>query len=91
MKKILSDPITWINLEGLSLVSASLLSNSLQPQGLYSLPGSSVHGIFPGKKSGLPFPPQGDLPDPEIEPTPPASPALQGERKHTDCKKTNTL
>ena len=25
---------------------------------------------------GLPFPPQGDLPDPEIEPTSPASPAL---------------
>ena len=26
--------------------------------------------------SGLPFPPPGDLPDPEIEPTSPASPAL---------------
>ena len=27
--------------------------------------------------SGLPFPPSGDFPDPGIEPTPPASPALQ--------------
>jgi len=26
--------------------------------------------------SGLPFPPPGDLPDPGIKPTPPASPAL---------------
>ena len=28
--------------------------------------------------SGLPFPPPGDLPDPGIEPTSPASPALAG-------------
>ena len=27
--------------------------------------------------SGLPFPPPGDLPNPETEPTPPVSPALQ--------------
>ena len=27
--------------------------------------------------SGLPFPPSGDLPDPEIEPTPSVSPVLQ--------------
>ena len=37
----------------------------------YSLPGSSVHGIFPGK-SGLPFPSPGDLPDPGFEPGSPA-------------------
>ena len=28
--------------------------------------------------SGLPFPPPGDLPDPGMEPMPPASPALVG-------------
>ena len=35
-----------------------------------SLPGSSVHGISPGKNnwSGLPFPSPGDLPHPVIEP-----------------------
>ena len=36
-----------------------------------SLPGSSVHGIFPGKNtgwSGLPFPSPGHLPHPGIEP-----------------------
>ena len=27
--------------------------------------------------SGLPCPPPGDLPDPEVQPTPPAAPALQ--------------
>ena len=40
----------------------------------YSPPGSSVPGIFPG--SGLPFPPPGHLPNPGIEPTPPAPPEL---------------
>ena len=29
--------------------------------------------------SGLPFPPPGDLPDPETEPTSPTSPALQAD------------
>ena len=29
--------------------------------------------------SGLPFPPPGDLPNPEIEPASPASPALQAD------------
>jgi len=42
----------------------------------WSLPCSSVHGIFQGKSwSGLPFPPTGDLPDPGTEL---ASPALAG-------------
>ena len=42
----------------------------------YSLTGSSVHGIIPGKKtSGLSFSSLGDLLDPGIEP---ASPALAG-------------
>ena len=35
----------------------------------YSLPGSSVHGFSRQEYwSGLPFPPTGDLPNPEIEP-----------------------
>ena len=38
-----------------------------------SLLGSSVHGIFLAKYwSGLPFPPPGGLPHPEVEPTSPA-------------------
>ena len=42
----------------------------------YSQPDSSVHGILPGKniKSGWPFPPPGDRPNPGIEPL---SPPLQ--------------
>ena len=40
-------------------------------------PGSSVHGILQVRKgSGLPCPPPGDLPDPEIEPLSLISPAL---------------
>ena len=38
-----------------------------------------VHGVVPARKwSGLPFPPSGDLPDPEIEPVSLASPSLAG-------------
>ena len=38
-----------------------------------NLPGSSVHGILQARYwRGLPFPPPGDLPDPVIEPKPPA-------------------
>ena len=33
--------------------SRSIVSNSLQPHGVYSLSGSSVHGIFPGKGTGV--------------------------------------
>ena len=44
-----------------------------------SLPGFSVHGIFPRQEywHGLPFPSPGDLPDPGIELMSPVSPALQ--------------
>ena len=43
----------------------------------YSLPGSSIHGIFQAKYwSGLPFPSPDDLPDPGIEP---GSPELQAD------------
>ena len=40
-----------------------------------SLPGSSVHGIFPGKNTrvGCHFPPPGDCPHPGIEPSSPGS------------------
>ena len=46
-----------------------------------SLPGSSVHGIFPGKNTGVGchFLLGGDLPDPGIEPASLVSPALAGE------------
>ena len=59
--------------------SRSVVSNSLQPMDC-SLPGSSVHGIFPGKEylTGLLLPPPGDLPDPGIQCMSSASPALVG-------------
>jgi len=45
-----------------------------------SLPGSSAHGIFPARiLDWLPFPPPGNLPDPEIKPVSPASLALQAD------------
>ena len=45
----------------------------------YSLPGSSVSGIFQEKILGwVAFPPLGDLPNPGIAPTSPVSPALAG-------------
>ena len=42
----------------------------------YSLPGSSVHGDSPGKKTGVPCPPPGDLANPGIKPR---SPSLQAD------------
>ena len=46
-------------------LSCLTLCNSMD----YSPPGSSVHGIFSRQEywSGLPFPPPGDFPKPEIE------------------------
>ena len=53
------------------------MSDSLQPHGLCSLPGSSIHGISRQEYwSGLPFPSPGDLPDPGIEPR---SPTLEAD------------
>ena len=44
-----------------------------------SPPGSLVHAILQARiLGGLPFPPPGDLPDPGIEPSSPASSALEG-------------
>ena len=43
-----------------------------------SLPGSSVHGILQARTlEWIAMPPPGDLPDPGIESTSPAGPALQ--------------
>ena len=52
---------------------------TLQPTGLYSPPGSSVHR-FPRQEhwSGLPSPSLGDCPNPGIEPKSLMSPALAG-------------
>jgi len=40
--------------------------------------------------SGLPFPPPGDLPNPETEPTSPASPKLQADSLPTDSLGSNS-
>ena len=56
--------------------STPTLRNSMD----YSPPGSSVQGFSRQEYwSGLPCPPPGDLPNPEIEPTYPASAALQAD------------
>jgi len=52
---------------------AQLCSTLCDPMD-YSSPGSSVHGASPGKNTGVPFPPPGDLPDLGTEPE---SPRLQ--------------
>ena len=57
------------------MLSCSVMSKSFDPMD-YSLPGSSVHGIFQARiLSRLPFPSPGDLPDPG---TKPISSALAG-------------
>ena len=67
----------------LLLTSTKLCLTLLHPM-YYNLPGSSVHGIFPGTQaywSGLPFPSLGDLPDPGIKPR---SPVLQADSLPTE-------
>ena len=44
----------------------------------HSLPGSSVREDAPGKNTGVPHTPPGDLPDPGIEPASLMSPELAG-------------
>ena len=57
----------------------SVMSNSLWPHGLYSLPGSSVHGIFQARiLEWVAISYSGDLPDPGIKPTSLESLALAG-------------
>ena len=53
------------------------MSDSLKPSGLYSLPGSSVHGILQARiLEWVAFHSPGDLPNPGIEPR---SPTLQAD------------
>ena len=62
-------------------VSAQLLQScpTLCDPVEYKTPGSSVHGVSPGRVlSGLPCPPPWDLPDPGIELVSLKSPALAG-------------
>ena len=47
------------------VLSCLVMSDSLQPHGLYSPPGFSVHGDSPGKNIGVGC--HGDLPKPGIE------------------------
>ena len=56
-----------------------------------SPPGSSVNGIFFRQEywNGLPFPPPGDLPNPEIKPTSLVSPTLQADSVPTDQSQVN--
>ena len=56
-----------------------VMSNPFDPMGC-NLPGPSVPGIFFRQEYwiGLPFPPPGDLPNPETKPTFPAGPVLAG-------------
>ena len=37
----------------LCVLSCSVVSDSLRPHGLYSPPGTSVHGVSPGKNTGV--------------------------------------
>ena len=76
-----SNPLDFIPKINLAFVlcfpvlSCSVVSNSLQPHGLYSLPGSSIHGIIQARiLERVACPPVGDLPNPGIKPW---SPTLQ--------------
>ena len=80
------EPVLCIHLMFLigSIHVCSVVSDCLLPTDC-SPPGSSVHGIsFRSSScrkecwSGLPFPSPRDLPDPEIEPSFPETPALAG-------------
>ena len=54
--------------------------DSLWPQGLYSSPDFSVHGISQARKlEWVPCPSPGALPHPGVKPTSPAPPALAGD------------
>ena len=59
------------------LSSLSHIQLFMAPRTVYSLPGSSVHGILQARILGLPCPP-GDLPNPGIKPMFLTSPALAG-------------
>ena len=60
-------------------LSRSVVPNSLQPRGLQPARFLALWGFSRREyRSGLPFPPPGDLPDPGVEPGPPVSPARAG-------------
>ena len=62
------------------VLSHSVVTDSLQPHGLYSPPDSSVHGTSQARILGwvgCHLPSSGDLSDPGTEPMSPVSPALQ--------------
>ena len=62
----------------MKLYVCSVTSNSLGPWTVAPQAPLSMGFSRQEYWSGLPFPPPGDLPDPEMEPTTPASPALAG-------------
>ena len=69
----LGEPQLTTHMFGKSLQSCLTLCNSIDR----NPPGSSVHWILQGEYwSGLPCPPLGDLPDPEIKPTSLMYPAI---------------
>ena len=72
---LMSLPSTWL-LHPCTCMCAQSCPTLCNPMD-WSLPGYSVHGIST-YWSGFPFPPPGDLPNPEMEPMSPASPALVG-------------
>ena len=75
-RALCSKLLKWVNsrLVEHACMPCSVVSNSLRTPWTVAPPGSSVHGSFyQGCWSGLPFPTLGDLPDPGIKPTSPAS------------------
>ena len=69
-----------------SMLSPSFVSDSFQPYGLDSPPGSCVHGILQVRMLEWPFPSPGDDSDPGIEPQ---SLALQA--NSSSCEPTNMV
>ena len=75
-ERLSSNPIDMAKSQS---VSGSVMSDSLRPHGLYSLPGSSLHGILQAgilEWVALPCPSSRNLPNPGIKPW---SPALQAD------------
>ena len=64
------NPLDKVNLDRYyESVICSVMSDSLLLHGLYSLPGSSVHGILQVRiLKRIAMPSSGDLPNPEIKP-----------------------
>ena len=69
-------------------VNCSVVSNSLQPRGLYVTHQASLSTEFSRQESwsGLPFPSPGDLPNPGIEPRSPALPVDSAITSHVRMK-----